>query len=255
MMTEYAEAVRFRDGFQWPEDVAAARAAEGRRCLMVNFIPAIVSRVIASSGSSADEEAITLDVVRKCRDSQRTYNLLHSNYIEYVHTIGHNHELTDEFIKGIEQARSDMWAAVGLSPPVRPSLQREGINRNGNNSEDGIINREYLLAAAREIPTHSHLLTDEWNPLVDFNHMLHLVSEMHNRGWLISYEEIVPNGASKAEFTPFESACVHPETAVQREGETLLIAVVKAAVAAVSAEPKHRRIVDRFEANPGKVVA
>jgi hypothetical protein len=91
---EKAEALKFYDGDQWPEEVAAVR--EGRPCCVVNRLPELVAAAIAKEFGSfmpgevlpaqvaADIETLKIVITRQNRDAQMLYNYLISAYVEII---------------------------------------------------------------------------------------------------------------------------------------------------------------------------
>lgn len=105
---EKADALKFYDGDQWPEDVKALRSGmpfgEGmprnppRPCLVVNRLPELVATAIANEYGphfiaageaipaelAAELETLKIVITRQNRDAQMLYNYLISTYAEII---------------------------------------------------------------------------------------------------------------------------------------------------------------------------
>ncbi len=103
---EKAEALKFYNGDQWPEEIKAARQAQpmmngqptraARPCCVVNRLPELVAAAIAKEFGSfmpgevlpaqvvADIETLKIVITRANRDAQMLYNYLISAYVEII---------------------------------------------------------------------------------------------------------------------------------------------------------------------------
>lgn len=85
---EMVAAEAFYCGQQWDPAVALERHQAGRPCLVFNKLIGIVAAIAAGIESDGapltgnERMGLILDVVRKCGDSQRTYNYCRSSMVE-----------------------------------------------------------------------------------------------------------------------------------------------------------------------------
>lgn len=83
---QIAAYLKFYNGEQWDADVMARRMADRRPTLTVNWLPAIVSRILTTQPEMAQNEqfvrAVCVAVTRRNMDAQKIYNYAVSSAAE-----------------------------------------------------------------------------------------------------------------------------------------------------------------------------